>query len=100
MEFLFTRLIQRLRADGHASLSLGMAPLSGLEPRPLASRWHRIGNLIWRHGGILYNFQGLRLFKGKFGPVWESRYLAASGTVGPFVALVDTAALASAGPRP
>ncbi len=94
MEFLFTRLILELKAAHYETLSLGMAPLSGFEPWPLSSRWHRLGALIWRHGNMLYNFQGLRLFKGKFSPVWEPRYLAASGTVGPFVALADVAALA------
>jgi phosphatidylglycerol lysyltransferase len=99
MEYLFTRLILALKDQGHQSVSLGMAPLSGLEPRPLASRWHHLGNLIWRHGGMLYNFQGLRLFKQKFGPRWEARYLAASGTIGPFVALADAAALAGTAPK-
>jgi phosphatidylglycerol lysyltransferase len=98
MEFLFTKLILTLQEDGVGSLSLGMAPLSGLEPHPLSSRWHRIGNLLWRHGGMLYNFQGLRLFKNKFGPHWEPRYLAASGTIAPFVALADVTALAGTAP--
>ena len=97
MEFLFTRLILTLKELNLETLSLGMAPLSGLQPAPLSSRWHLLGSLIWRHGDRLYNFQGLRVFKGKFHPEWEPRYLAASGTVGPFVALADAAALIKVG---
>ncbi len=63
--FLFIRLILAFKEAGYRSLSLGMAPLSGLEPRPLSSRWHRLGGLIWQHGNRVYNFQGLRLFKGQ-----------------------------------
>ena len=94
MEFLFTGLAQRLREDGFERLGLGMAPLSGISRSPLASRWHRIAGLVWEHGGRVYNFQGLRTFKNKFHPVWEPRYLAASGAIGPFVALADVVALA------
>jgi|SRR5580658_1210118 phosphatidylglycerol lysyltransferase len=94
MEFLFTRLALELKAAGFAGLSLGMAPLAGLGGGPLASYWHRIAALLWQHGGRVYNFQGLRSFKGKFHPVWEPRYLAATGTIGPFLALADVAALA------
>jgi phosphatidylglycerol lysyltransferase len=43
---------------------------------------------------MLYNFKGLRTFKGKFDPVWEPRYLAVSGSLGPFFALADAAVLA------
>ena len=93
MEFLFTQLILALRSEGFETLSLGVAPLSGVRRQPLSSRWHWIGAKIWKHGDRFYNFQGLRTFKGKFNPVWEPRYLAASGTVGPFVALADAAAL-------
>lgn len=91
MEFLFTKLLLAFKKAGYERLSLGMAPLSGFQPAPLSSSWHRLGALIWRHGNRLYNFQGLRLFKAKFNPVWEPRYLAASGTIGPFVALADVA---------
>lgn len=93
MEFLFTELILQLKDLRYSSLSLGMAPLSGVLPAPLSSRWHRLGATIWRYGTHFYNFQGLRAFKNKFNPVWEPRYLAASGTLSPFVVLADATAL-------
>jgi phosphatidylglycerol lysyltransferase len=73
-----------------------MAPLAGVEQTPLASPWHRIAGLRQR-GGHFYNLQGLRTFKNSFHPVWQPRYHAASGTIGPFIALVDVAALANLG---
>lgn len=94
MEYLFTRLALHLKQAGFQRLSLGMAPLSGLTPTPLAATWHQIGHLVWRFGGRLYNFRGLRTFKNKFNPDWQPRYLAASGTLGPFLTLADLAVLA------
>jgi phosphatidylglycerol lysyltransferase len=94
---LFTQLALHLREAGFKCLSLGMAPLSGLKPAPLASIRHRIGHLLWSYGGQLYSFRGLRSFKGKFHPVWEPRYLATSGLLGPFLTL---AAVATARPSP
>lgn len=91
MEYLFTKLALHLREAGFQNMSLGVVPLSGLAATPLASLWHRIGHLLWDHGGRLYNFRGLRTFKSKFHPVWEPRYLAASGVFGPFLALADVA---------
>ena len=96
MEFLFTKLILQLKDKRYRSLSLGMAPLSGVLAAPLSSRWHRLGEIIWRYGTRLYNFQGLRVFKNKFNPAWEPRYLAASGTLSPFVILADATALIGA----
>lgn len=97
MEFLFTRLILALRDVGYARFSLGVVPLAGLRRAPLASRWHHIAALIWKHGDRFYNFQGLRIFKNKFNPRWEPRYFVAGGALGPFVALADAAALINAG---
>src|SRR5579872_6864712 len=98
MEFLFTSLILALRDLGYARFSLGVVPLAGLRSAPLASRWHRIAALIWKHGDRFYNFQGLRAFKNKFNPRWEPRYFVAAGALGPFVTLADAAALINAGP--
>ena len=95
MEYLFVRLLRHFRASGYQSFSLGMAPLSGFGAHPLASRWYRLGRFIWSHGRRFYNFQGLRTFKNKFNPVWEPRYLAASGPFGTYLALADIAMLVS-----
>ncbi len=97
MEYLLTSLIIALKARGLERLSLGAAPLAGVRPAPLSSRWHRLASMIWKHGDRFYNFQGLRTFKSKFNPTWEPRYFAASGALGPFVALADAAVLIGAG---
>ncbi|CAM2151167.1 phosphatidylglycerol lysyltransferase [Pararobbsia alpina] len=94
MEYLFTKLALHLKESGYQSLSLGIAPLSGMHATPLASSWHRVASLVWRFGGRFYNFRGLRGFKSKFQPRWEPRYLAASGSVGVFFTLADLSLLA------
>jgi phosphatidylglycerol lysyltransferase len=95
MEFLLTQLAIELKAEGFSRLSLGMAPLAGLVWTPLSSNWHVLAGMLWEHGRAIYNFQGLRVFKNKFHPTWEPRYLAASGTFGPFVSMADVAVLVS-----
>jgi phosphatidylglycerol lysyltransferase len=101
MEFLLTRLALALRDVGIVRFSLGVAPLAGVAPAPLRTRWARVAALLWRHGNRLYNFQGLRAFKNKFNPAWEPRYLMSTGAMGPFVALADaTALIAAASPKP
>lgn len=76
MEYLFIELMLWGRANHFERMSLGMAPFSGLEARTLAPRWHRLGGLLYRHGEHFYNFHGLRMYKEKFDPIWEPRYLA------------------------
>lgn len=95
MEFLFTELALHLRAAGYERLSLGMAPLSGLAVGRRNSFWYRIGHLLWRHGNRVYSFRGLRGFKSKFQPVWEPRYLATTGLLGPARTLAAVAATVS-----
>jgi len=93
MEYLFAKLALHLKEAGFNQLSLGMAPLSGLTPTPLAGTWHQVAHLLWRCGERFYNFRGLRNFKSKFDPDWQPRYLAASGLLGPFLTLADLALL-------
>jgi phosphatidylglycerol lysyltransferase len=61
---------------GYRWFSLGMAPLSGLETHDFAPLWNRLGSFVFRYGENFYNFQGIRSYKEKFGPVWEPRYIA------------------------
>jgi phosphatidylglycerol lysyltransferase len=97
MDFLFVELMLWGRQQGYHWLNLGMAPLAGLEHHPLAPAWHRIGNFVFRHGEHFYNFDGLRRYKSKFNPVWESKYLASPGGLALPRVLFDVAALIAGG---
>jgi phosphatidylglycerol lysyltransferase len=55
--------------------------------------------LIYRYGSHFYNFQGLRFFKSKFGPVWEPRYIATPGGIAVPGVIVSIASLVSGGVR-
>jgi phosphatidylglycerol lysyltransferase len=97
MDFLFVELLLWGRAQGYRWLNLGMAPLAGLEQHPLAPAWHRVGNIVFRYGEYFYNFDGLRRYKAKFNPVWESKYLAAPGGLALPRVLLDISVLISGG---
>ena len=99
MDFLFVELMLWARAHGFRWLNLGMAPLAGLEQHPLAPAWHRVGNFVFRHGEHFYNFDGLRRYKTKFNPVWESKYLASPGGLALPRVLLDVSKLVSGGLR-
>jgi phosphatidylglycerol lysyltransferase len=99
MQYLFTELILWGQAQEYQYFGLGMAPFSGFEQRNLASLWTRLGNFMYRHGEHFYNFQGLREYKEKFGPVWEPRYLASPNGLALPRILADLAALISGGIR-
>ncbi|MHC6226942.1 bifunctional lysylphosphatidylglycerol flippase/synthetase MprF [Pseudomonas sp. X10] len=97
MEFMMIGLILHYKNHDYARFSLGMVPLSGLQPRRGAPLTQRLGSMVFRRGEQLYNFQGLRRFKDKFQPDWEPRYMAAPAGLDPLVALADTAALIAGG---
>jgi phosphatidylglycerol lysyltransferase len=97
MDFLFVELMLWGRVQGYRWLNLGMAPLAGLEQHPLAPAWHRVGNFVFRYGEHFYNFDGLRRYKAKFNPVWESKYLASPGGLALPRVLLDISVLISGG---
>ena len=100
MEYLFLQLIQYSREQGYGAFSLGMAPLAGLEAKPLSSAWHKLATLIYQFGGDFYNFEGLRAYKEKFKPDWQPRYFAVPGQEVALVpALMAVVALGSKAPR-
>lgn len=93
MDFLLTELIVWARSQNYQWFNLGMAPLSGLETHPLAPMWQRLGSAIFHSAEEYYNFEGLRAYKEKFGPVWRSRYLACSSGLALPRVLYDTTVL-------
>jgi phosphatidylglycerol lysyltransferase len=99
MEALFAHLLVWGKAQGYRWFSLGMAPLAGVAAGPVAPLWNRFGSFVYRHGGSVYNFQGLRGFKAKFDPVWTPRYLVYPGGTNLPRLLTDLAALVAGGYR-
>jgi phosphatidylglycerol lysyltransferase len=97
MEYLIVCLMLRLKSRGYLSFDIGMAPLSGLSSSPAAPLWHRIARIVYERGEHFYHFTGLRAFKAKFQPQWQSRYLAVSNSTSPALALADITALISGG---
>jgi len=77
MDYLFVELLQWGRDQGFQAFEFGMAPLAGLEDRPLAPMMSRVGNLLFERGEEIYNFQGVRRYKDKYDPIWQPRYIAA-----------------------
>jgi phosphatidylglycerol lysyltransferase len=99
MDFLFLRLMLWGKEAGYRWFNLGMAPLSGLEDRALSPLWHRVGTLVFRHGGNFYNFEGVRRYKEKFHPEWVPRYLACPGVLALPRVLLNVASLIAGSPK-
>lgn len=99
MDFLFAKVMQWAKDQGHASFSLGMAPLSAVGDNPYARVNERLAALAFQYGGRFYNYQGLRRYKEKFGPEWTGSYLAYPRGLWVPGLLIDIAALVAGGYR-
>ena len=96
-DYLIISLMLWGKKEGYRWFNMGMAPLSGIEARAPSPFWNRLGAFVYRHGEHFYNFQGLRQYKEKFGPVWEPRYIAISSGLALPRVLTNLAALISGG---
>jgi phosphatidylglycerol lysyltransferase len=97
MDYLFGEIMLWGKREGYRWFNLGMAPLSGLEEPGSASLWNRFGVFVFRHGEHFYNFQGLRGYKEKFGPIWQPKYIASPGGLALPRILLNIASLISGG---
>jgi phosphatidylglycerol lysyltransferase len=99
MDFLFVRLMQEAQAMGYQWFNLGMAPLAGVGDTPWASTSEQLARLAFEHGNRFYNYKGLRAFKEKWHPVWQSMYLAYPPEARLSSLQLDIAALVAGGYR-
>jgi lysylphosphatidylglycerol synthetase-like protein (DUF2156 family) len=97
MDYLFVELLHWGRQQGYVAFEFGMAPLAGLEDRPLAPIMSRVGRLLFERGEELYNFRGVRRYKDKYDPVWQPRYIAAPHKWSIPILLADVSLLSSGG---
>ncbi len=97
MDFLFVELIAWGQAEGYQAFDFGMAPLAGLDDRPLAPIMSRVGRLLFERGEDIYNFQGVRRYKDKYDPLWAPRYIAAARKWAIPILMADVGLLSSGG---
>jgi membrane associated rhomboid family serine protease len=77
-EILLLESMRLLKQMGAERISLGVAPLSDLDPVSCPQRtWlERLLHLLYQHGGLAYNFRSLHQYKLKFKPTdIETAYL-------------------------
>jgi phosphatidylglycerol lysyltransferase len=79
MDFLFVSLIEWAKAQGYATLNMGLSGLAGIGERPHDPAIERALHYVYEHVNQFYNFKGLHEFKAKFDPNWSPRYLVYSG---------------------
>lgn len=97
MDYLFVELIAWGKDQGYEAFEFGMAPLAGLDDRPLAPIMSRVGRLLFERGEEIYNFQGVRRYKDKYDPNWQPRYIAAPAKWAIPILLADVGLLSSGG---
>ena len=75
MDFLFVSMFQHFKALNYEGFNLGLAALSGVGETGESTRMEKGMHYLYEHLNQFYNFQGLRAYKDKFHPHWESRYI-------------------------
>jgi phosphatidylglycerol lysyltransferase len=93
MELLIAHAIEWAQTHGYTRMSLGLAPLQGLEREELESAYNaatgkrrttwltpfeRSATFLHQRGILLGSYRSINAFKAKFQPTWEARYLIVS----------------------
>ncbi len=76
LAFLFAELALTLKAGGFASLTLGMAPLTGEDARRGALLWRDCGPGLFALGPHFDAPETVRAFAEGFAPLWRPRFVA------------------------
>lgn len=75
MDGLYLNTMLLMKEKGYHSFNMGMAPLSNVGSHKHAFYRERLAGKIFDSISRLYSFKGLRRYKEKFDPDWQSRYL-------------------------
>ncbi|WP_414049556.1 bifunctional lysylphosphatidylglycerol flippase/synthetase MprF [Macrococcus animalis] len=75
MDGLYINTMLLMKEKGYQSFNMGMAPLSNVGSHKHAFYRERIAGKIFNSISRLYSFKGLRRYKEKYNPEWQSRYL-------------------------
>lgn len=79
MDYLFLEILRHLHEQGRKEFSMGLVPLAGTGEDSSRGAEERLLGYLYRGGGKLFSFAGLRQFKNKFEPEWHQKFLIYSG---------------------
>lgn len=79
MDYLFVKLLCQLQELGFQKFNLGLAALSGVGESPESNLHEKAVHQIYEHMNRFFSYKGLRNYKNKFEPEWQSRYLIYEG---------------------
>jgi len=82
MDLLIVKAAQHYKELGFQGLNLGLAPLAGVGTESDAGVPERVLHILYSHFNRLYSFTGVRVFKAKYRPRWEPRYLIYTSAAG------------------
>jgi phosphatidylglycerol lysyltransferase len=81
-DFMLIAWIRALHAQGYTRLNLGLCPLAGLDTSDeVESIINNALQFLYANGDRFYAFSGLKRFKTKYKPTWQSRYIACRGGI-------------------
>ena len=89
-DFLMLGAIEHLQSEGVQTLNLGLCPLAGVDA-PESEETTIVNQalrFVYANGDRFYSFSGLRRFKAKYEPTWESRYIAYPGGIRNFTRIL------------
>lgn len=88
-DFMLLEFIKYLDVQGFERINLGLCPLAGLDANDEAnSVTNNALRFLYANGDRLYSFNGLKRFKAKYNPEWQSRYIAYRGGVRGFTQIM------------
>ena len=99
IDYLLSEIMLWASQGGFAWFDLGVAPLAGVEGGRGAPMWNHFASWVFRRCNRFYSFEGLRRYKAKFDPVWESRYMILPYRANAAVIAADVARLIGGGAR-
>lgn len=75
MDGLYLHMLLWSKEEGYQRFNMGMATLSNVGQLQYSYLRERLAGRVFEHFNGLYRFQGLRRYKEKYHPHWESRFL-------------------------
>lgn len=89
-DFMLLEFIKQLDAQGFERINLGLCPLAGLDTNDEAnSVTNNALRFLYANGDRFYSFNGLKRFKAKYNPQWQSRYIAYRGGIRGFTTVLS-----------